>query len=109
MLQPTKNSLSPQRQRLVELMQDINFGQVRNIPVRSGEPHLTPSTIVQREIKFTGQNGPRPERDNADFVLKQEVVLLLDALSNLGDGIIKTLEVKYGLPFLMCIEEPAVR
>lgn len=109
MLQPTKNTLSPQRKRLVELMQNINFGHVLNIPVRSGEPHFTNSTIIEREIKFGGQNGPRPELAKSDFALKHDVMELLDMLTKLGDGIIQKLEVKNGLPTRMFVQEPAVR
>ena len=107
MTQVNKAKLTLKRQRLVELMQDINFGCIANITVRDGEPELTPETVIEREIKFLGQNGPRPERDCNDFSLKQEVIALLEKLTIMGNGTIRQLEIKHGLPFLMRMEERA--
>ena len=36
----TKQSLSPARRRLVELMQEVNFGRIEGLHVRDGEPIL---------------------------------------------------------------------
>lgn len=94
-------SLSLQRRQLVELMQDINFGRITNISVCNGEPELSSETIIEREIKLAGQNGQRPECDCDGFILKKEVVALLEHLSRMGNGTIRQLEVKHGLPFLM--------
>ncbi|VBB48467.1 conserved hypothetical protein [uncultured Desulfatiglans sp.] len=107
MNQTSKAHLTPPKRRLIELMQDINFGRITNIPVRDGEPELTPETVIEREIKLGGQSGPRPERDQDDFILKQEVVALLEHLAQMGSGKVCLLEIKHGLPFLMRIEERA--
>jgi hypothetical protein len=108
MIQQTKSSLSPQRQRLVELMQKINFGRITNLMVQRGEPQITSTTFIEREVKFGGQNGPRPEYQAADFTLKQELVDLFDQMSTIGNFTIRQLEVKHGLPFLMRLDERAV-
>ena len=107
MAQINKAHLTPPKRRLIELMQDINFGRISNIPVRDGEPELTPDTVIEREIKLGGQSGPQPERDQDDFILKQEVVTLLEHLAQMGSGKVCLLEIKHGLPFLMRIEERA--
>ena len=57
MAQVNKAHLTPPKRRLIELMQDINFGRITNIPVRDGEPELTPDTVIEREIKLGGQSG----------------------------------------------------
>jgi len=75
--------------------------RITNIPVHDGEPELTPDTVIEREIKLGGQIGPRPERDQDDFTLKQEVVTLLEKLSQMGSGKVCLIEIKHGLPFLM--------
>ena len=54
-----KSGLSRSRQRLVELMQEINFGRIEEIEVRDGEPVFDPFPQVIRVIKFCGENGPR--------------------------------------------------
>ena len=56
MAQVNKAHLTPPKRRLIELMQDINFGRITNIPVRDGEPELTPDTVIEREIKLGGQS-----------------------------------------------------
>jgi hypothetical protein len=71
-----KASLSEPRRRLVELMQRVNFGRIEGLAVRAGEPVLAPPPRVVNEIKFGGENGPRPELAAADFALKAQVVEL---------------------------------
>jgi hypothetical protein len=103
----TKSTLSPARQQLLRLFQELNFGRIENLDVRQGEPVLDPSPQVIREVKFGGENGPRPERHAHDFLLKGQVVELLDQLDRLQDGTIRLLEVKHGLPFRMLVAEAA--
>jgi hypothetical protein len=103
-----KSNLTPKRQHLIELMQDINFGRITNFSVRNGEPELTPESIIEREIKLCGHNGPRLEIECDDFALKQEVLALFEQLTRMGTGTIRELSIKHGLPFLMRIEERAV-
>ena len=107
MAQIHKSNLTPNSQRLIELMQDINFGRITNLSVRNGEPELTPESVIEREIKLCGQNGPRSEIEHDDFVLKHEVVALFDQLTRIGNGTIRELSIKAGLPFLMRIVQRA--
>ena len=86
-------------------MQGLNFGRIEGLVVRDGEPDFDPPPRIVREVKFCAENGPRPETAKADFALKKEVIELLDLLSNIGNGVIRFLEVKRGLPFRMTIEE----
>jgi len=104
----SKRSLSAPRRRLLELMQEINFGRIEGLAVRGGEPVLDPPPRVVREIKFGGENGPRRELGSGDFALKAQAVEFFTHLSRLGDGTVEILEIKHGLPFRMSVEE-AVR
>ena len=99
----SKQDLSARRVGLLELMQSINFGRIHGLVVRGREPILDPPPRVVREVKFGGENGPRPERDAANFYLKTQVVELFQYLDQLGDGTIEVLEVKHGLPFRMLV------
>lgn len=101
----TKASLSPARRRLLELFQQVNFGRVESLVVRDGEPLFDPPPRVIREIKFGGENGPRPELRSDDFLLKAQVVDLFSHLKRMRNGTIDTIEVKYGLPFRMIVED----
>jgi len=102
-----KVDLPPAGARLVELMQGINYGHIDGLAVRCGGPVLDPPPHVVREVKFGGENGPRPEAAKEDFALKAQVRDLFAQLEALGDGVIRCLEVKHGLPFKMTIEEDA--
>jgi hypothetical protein len=96
---PAKSTLSGPRQRLVELMQRLNFGRLEHLVVRGGEPVLDPMPRVIREHKFAGENGPRAELRAADFLLKNQVADLFRLLDQVRDGTIAVLTVKHGLPF----------
>ena len=103
----TKAGLSPAQARLVEIMQRINFGRIEGLAVRGGAPAFDPRPRIVREVKFGGENGPRPEGTKVDFSLKAQVRELFAQMEAMGDGVIRSLEVKHGLPFRMTIEEDA--
>jgi hypothetical protein len=102
----SKSSLSPERRRLIELMQRVNFGRIEGLVVRDGNPILDekPLPRIVVEVKFGGDNGPRPEADSSDFSLKAQVADLFDHLARLCNGRIESLTVKHGLPFGMHLE-----
>jgi len=101
---PTFSSLSAARQRLVRLMQSVNFGRIEKLQIRGGEPLLDSRLLVYRDVKFCGDNAPRPEASSQNFVLKGEVLDLLKELTELGDGTVECLVVRHGLPFTASIE-----
>ncbi|MFL5240596.1 MAG: hypothetical protein ACJ8FY_00685 [Gemmataceae bacterium] len=103
----SKHDLSARRACLLELMQSINFGRIEGLAVLDGEPVLDPPPRVIREVKFGGDNGPRPEIDAGNFLLKTQVVELFQHLDRLNDGNIESLEIKHGLPFRMLVAEAA--
>ena len=93
--------------RLVDLMQRISFGRIESLAVRDGQPVFDPPPRVIREVKFGGENGPRPEAAKPDFALKAQVRELFAQLVALGDVTIQSIEIKHGLPFKMTVEESA--
>ena len=100
-----KSSLSPSQQKLLTEMQRINYGRIEGLPVRRGEPVMDPLPRIVREIKFSGENGPRPESAKADFALKVQVRELFAQLEAMGEGVIPCIEIQRGLPFRMTVEE----
>ncbi len=104
----TKEALHPNKKRLLELMQRINFGCIEGLVIREGNPVFRPSPQVIKEVKFGAENGPRPEVAKTDFELKKETLDLFIWLDSLRNGTIHTLEVKHGLPFKMILKEVAV-
>ena len=102
-----RNDLTAAELKLLFLMQKINFGRIRNLVVHVGQPVFAPPPLMQRDHKFGGQNGVRPESNLRDFVLKKEHVDLFEAIRAMGDTTIVNLEVRCGLPLLMTDEEDA--
>lgn len=101
----SKSDLSPERRRLVETMQQINYGRIMSLAVHAGEPAFTPSTRIERQFKFGRDCEPRTEVPLPDFALKSKVVELLACIGTIQDGTITQLEIKGGLPFGMTVEE----
>jgi hypothetical protein len=105
-MQPTsKSSLSSPRARLIERMQRLDFGSIEGLVIRNGEPVSHPAPRFVRDVKFGAENGPRSESHLKNFVLKGQVLDFLAHLDALGNGTIRSLEVKHGLPFRMQVEE----
>lgn len=103
----TKAGLSPARKRLVQMMQEINFGRIEELAIAGGEPTFDPAPRVVRHIKIGGENGPRPEMEHSDFALKTQVIELFDHFKQIGNGSIATLEIQHGLPFRLVVQHPA--
>jgi hypothetical protein len=101
----TFSQLSPARQRLVRLMQQVNFGRIENLLFMRGEPVFKPAPRTIQAIKLGGDHGPRQEAALREFRLAAEVIEMLGRLNQLGDGRIERLDVRHGLPFFMEIEQ----
>jgi hypothetical protein len=100
-----KSSLSPRRNRLLQICQQVGFGRVESLVITDGEPAFDQPPRIVREIKFGGENGPRQELAAADFILKSQVVELVAFFDELQNGIIDVLEIKHGLPFRVFVTE----
>jgi hypothetical protein len=102
------NDLSPCKKRLVELMREINFGQIECLHVRCGEPCFTPHPLVIEDIDLARDrdNGPSACCPDSDFLLKKQVVNLFNCLEKKGDGIVRFIVVQNGLPVRMKLERP---
>jgi hypothetical protein len=96
--------LSEPWKRIVAVMQDLNFGRVV-FWIRSGQPDFRRPFRTVRTVKPAGNgNGPRPEAHSADFEVRKEVSTLIEQVAKAPDGAQVTVEVKYGLPFIIEIE-----
>ena len=101
-----KSDLSPARQRLLEICQELNFGRIENLQIVGGEPVFDPQPHAVRDVAFGKENGPRPEREAGDFLLKIHAVEFFAYLDEIGDGVIEILTLKHGLPFQMNVPVP---
>ena len=100
-----KASLSPGSRRLVEMMQQLNFGRIEDLEIRAGEPLFNPAPRVVQDIKIGAENGPRPESAIPDFLLKNQVIELFEHFDRMGDATVACIDVKHGLPFKLVIEQ----
>jgi len=100
------SQLSAPRQALVRLLQSINFGYVEDLEIRRAEPVFNPAPMVFVEVKLDAANGPRPERESADFELRSEVIRLMEQFDQLGDGPIERIDIRHGVPRRVLIERP---
>jgi hypothetical protein len=100
---PTKRALSPARQRLVEIMQEVNFGRIEGLRVRDAEPLLEPVPRVLRDIVFGKVNSPNPARGREDFALKEQLIELFDLFDRERSVTVESLVVQNGLPVRMTV------
>jgi hypothetical protein len=103
----TKRSLSPERRRLLETMQRVNFGRIELLEIRDGEPIFDPPPRIVKDLKIGGENSARPELEKEDFLLKAPVIEFFEHLGRLGDGTVALIEIKCGHPSRLLIEQPA--
>jgi hypothetical protein len=99
---PTRSTLSVSRRRLVDICSRIGFGRIERLLVRSGEPQFDAATLIVTERKLGAEATPTDR--SADFTLKPTVVDLMRVLDLVGNGSIRCLEVRHGLPFRVEIE-----
>ena len=99
-----KSSLKSSQCRLVELIQQINFGLIDRLQVRDGQPVLDPPPRIVQKVKLGGDGDRGPVTTSEDYLLKSQVIELLATIAGINDGEVLRIEVKHGLPFSMEIE-----
>ncbi|MGC3971111.1 MAG: hypothetical protein QM775_28375 [Pirellulales bacterium] len=104
----TKSQLSVPRQKLLELMQKLNFGRFQQLRLEQGEPVLNPPPLVVQDLKMGGNNDPRVEIHLRNFTLKQAHVELFHHFDAIQDGVIDEMEVRAGLPQMVKIKRPLI-
>jgi hypothetical protein len=103
----SKKTLSANWRKLVELMQDIGFGQIHNLVVTDGEPIFDPPPRVVRVRKFGRRDSAIQQRPEGDFELKAEIVYLMFELRSFSNGVVDVVEIVNGLPVLMRVSDVA--
>lgn len=96
--------LSPERQRLIALMQALSFGRIEGLGVRNKQPFVDKNTRVIRERKLGTVAEPRAMPKNPAFTPKRAIIELFEELDRICDGVVECIEVKYGLPFIVKAE-----
>jgi len=103
-----KSSLSPQQRWLIEdVLREHPFSQIHQLHVSKSEPLSVPAPILTCNKKL-GAEPHQPVPAESDFWLKRQVIELLDAIKELGEGVIEKIEVRHGLPWTVKTVRPAV-
>ena len=107
MLPSQKNALSPERLRFLRQLQWLNYGQIRHLVLRSGQPHFAEETKCIHEFKPAGDNSPTREWHAPVTLLSPQVLEVFQLFDELQNGTIELVEVKAGRPFRLLVERPA--
>jgi hypothetical protein len=99
-----KSSLSEAQRQLVALLQWIHFGRVEDLHVHGGVPLFDPPPRIIRKLTMGAENSPRRGGALPDFWLKPQESEMLQAIADLGDGIVPEIVVQQGLPISLEIE-----
>ena len=92
------SQLTPARQRLVRMLQAIDFGEIAGIVVRDGDVILDGASELIFDRKLDQEQPPRPEQQLRDFDLCTEITRLMLYLEEIQNGTILRLEVRAGIP-----------
>ena len=96
--------LSPARQFLIRILQEVNFGELQGIHVLDADPIFDVTSVVILDAKLDKEEVPRQELDLNDFALCTEVLRLMSRLDELKNGTIQRLEVRAGIPRRLIFE-----
>ena len=105
MAQVHKSNLTPQKQQLIELMQQVHFGRIEQLRVCDGEPVFDPPPRVVRQVVFGKANGAHPLRNQESFALKKTVVQLFEVFERERSLLILELVIDNGLPVRMAVAD----
>jgi len=93
---------------LLELLHDLGFGRVEDLSVRDGQTVFDPPPRVVATLKMQAETPACEGPQLRDFSLKQSAVLLLLLIRQMGDGKIRVIQVRHGLPVTVEVERPVV-
>lgn len=96
--EPTARSLSEDQRQLMRVFQRVRYGVIHRLRVRAGQP-VVRGLRWTRKVKVLGANEPHPYLGVEDYPLRQEHVAFFQLLAVLGEGEIRNLDVRDGLPF----------
>jgi hypothetical protein len=97
------SELRTSERTFVAAMQQLGYGRFEFLRIERGERVLDPWPTTVREIKFPAKTGGK-KTVVKEFLLKQQVIELVEYVRSVNIGEIQLIVVKNGLPFSMEIE-----
>jgi hypothetical protein len=95
--------LRDSEREFIRAMQQLGFGRVELLEIRSGEVVLDPWPAMIRSVKL-GTEERALNTASGEFELKRCVVDLFDYVRSVKVGRIRRLEIQHGLPLRMEVE-----
>jgi hypothetical protein len=92
------SELSEPRQRLVRICQMLNYGSIRCLEIRHGDPVFEPPPLLAVDLKLDRTGPPRTEVELRDFLLRGELLCLMGHFDQLVTTTVECLEVSAGIP-----------
>jgi hypothetical protein len=93
-----KSQVSLGRQWLIETMQRLGYGQIKQLIVVNREPVAKPPPKICPRRNLVGRRYRSGKVLAGDFILKEHVTNLFEEFDAMGNGAI-TIDVRDGLPF----------
>ncbi|MCK4415100.1 MAG: hypothetical protein KAY32_16330 [Candidatus Eisenbacteria sp.] len=103
----TKAALTSARKRLVEMMQEINYGRIEGLEVRESDPVFDPPPTMVRLFLFGRDNDPSASFAIDGFALKKSVAELFEIFDRERSFTIRELMIDGGLPVRMSLADAA--
>jgi hypothetical protein len=97
------SDLSETERSFVREMHDLHFGRFESLVVSRGELCSRPDAKKVQQIKF-GASRDIPSL-LSDFELKAQIIEFFVLVRSLEEGVIRSLEIRYGLPASIDIEQ----
>jgi len=104
-----KSDLCEAERQLVEALHDLGFGRIEDLWVRNGKPVFDPPPRLIAMVSMKAQSSSPDQGHVRDFTLKQPVVLLLLLIREIGNGKIRVIHARHGLPINVEHEHPIGR
>ena len=101
------SDLCESERELVELLHELRFGRIEDLPIRDGKPVFNPPPRVIATLSMTA-DVCREETHGRDFAIKRPIVMLLLRLRQIQNGKILVIHVRHGLPITVHVEYPVV-
>lgn len=98
-------SLSKDRQRLVQMMAEYQFGAIVGLHFRGGEPDFSRSCTIYRRHHLGSSKERRVAKPRADFALKAAHIELFDLCDQLVNFEVAELKFEGGLPLSVTTAE----
>jgi len=91
-------------QKLIKLMEDMNFGRIERLQFRNWNRILHSPPRTAAPVKMTSKNRKTESKIRAGSCLQQPFADLLALMKRVGEGEFLTIDVRHGLPFSVEIE-----